>query len=203
MKAICNTDDFENLTKGKVYEVFDEETEAKVGYTIYDDDDKLFFGRKSWFDVVTTKEKRENMQVVCIKNMFGEFTADKEYEVIEQDKNKTGDAFLYLVESDIGKRYWVPITYFYGTETTDVKQEESMANQEQDLINNPNHYTTGGIETIDFIQAKLSKEAFRGFLLGNIVKYSSRHEHKGGIEDIKKAQWYINKLVEVYESEGK
>lgn len=43
----------------------------------------------------------------------------------------------------------------------------------------------------------MSKEAFNGFLLGNVIKYTSRFEHKNGIEDLKKAQCFLNKLVSV------
>jgi len=67
-----------------------------------------------------------------------------------------------------------------------------------DVVNQPPHYKVGGIETIDYLQAKLSPEAFRGFLHGNTLKYLSRANHKGNAtEDFKKAQWYLNKLVEV------
>jgi len=67
-----------------------------------------------------------------------------------------------------------------------------------DVVNQPPHYKVGGIETIDYLQAKLSPEAFRGFLHGNTLKYLSRSDHKGNAtEDFKKAQWYLNKLVEV------
>lgn len=65
---------------------------------------------------------------------------------------------------------------------------------------NPDHYKTGGIETIDYLKAKLTKEEFRGYLKGNIVKYISRAELKGGLEDYKKAQWYSNKLIDTEES---
>jgi len=64
---------------------------------------------------------------------------------------------------------------------------------------NPDHYKTGGIETIEFIKAKLSPEAFQGYLTGNIFKYVSRYNHKNGLEDLKKAQWYLNRLIQEME----
>ena len=66
----------------------------------------------------------------------------------------------------------------------------------QDNIN-PDHYKQGGIETIDYLRAKLTPEEFKGFLKGNAIKYLSRAELKGGKEDYKKAQWYINELNEL------
>jgi hypothetical protein len=63
---------------------------------------------------------------------------------------------------------------------------------------NPDHYKIGGIETIDYIEAKLTKEQFRGYLVGNVIKYISRFEHKNGLEDLKKAGWYLNRLIKTY-----
>jgi hypothetical protein len=60
---------------------------------------------------------------------------------------------------------------------------------------NPKHYKTGGIETIDFIKAKLTDEQFKGYLAGNVIKYLSRFEHKAGEEDLQKAGWYLNRLL--------
>lgn len=55
---------------------------------------------------------------------------------------------------------------------------------------NPAHYRHGGIDTIDYLRAKLSPDEFRGFLKGNIIKYLSRAEWKGGGDDYAKALWY-------------
>ena len=69
-----------------------------------------------------------------------------------------------------------------------------------DIVNHPQHYTHGGIETIDYLQAKMTKEQFEGYLLGNILKYVSRYSHKNGVEDLQKAEWYIDKLIGVIEN---
>ena len=67
-----------------------------------------------------------------------------------------------------------------------------------DPVNHPAHYTHGGIETIDFIQAKLTPEEFRGYLKGNILKYGSRLGHKeNDMQDAGKLAWYTNKLRSV------
>lgn len=63
-----------------------------------------------------------------------------------------------------------------------------------DPVNNPAHYTDGGIETIDYIEAK-----GLGYHLGNAVKYISRAGKKGtnqGLEDLRKAQWYLARAIE-------
>ena len=64
---------------------------------------------------------------------------------------------------------------------------------EADMVNSPPHYTKGGIETIDFIQAKLSPEEYRGYLRGNLLKYASRMGAKGE-DDAGKAAWYAQRL---------
>jgi hypothetical protein len=61
-----------------------------------------------------------------------------------------------------------------------------------DQVNSPAHYTDGGIQTIDFIEAK-----GLNFHLGNVVKYISRAGKKGdNLEDLLKAQWYLNREIE-------
>lgn len=62
-----------------------------------------------------------------------------------------------------------------------------------DVVNHPGHYTDGGIETIDFIEAKKLP-----YHLGNAVKYISRAGKKDPektVEDLKKAVWYINRYI--------
>ena len=64
-----------------------------------------------------------------------------------------------------------------------------------DNINHPSHYNDGGLECIEAIEAQLTPEEYRGYLKGNVAKYVWREKHKGGIESLKKAQWYLDKLV--------
>ena len=67
----------------------------------------------------------------------------------------------------------------------------SMALHAEDKVNSPSHYKVGGIETIDFIEAKQLD-----YHLGNVVKYISRADHKDEkLENLKKAQWYLNRAV--------
>lgn len=64
-----------------------------------------------------------------------------------------------------------------------------------DNVNHPNHYTQGKYEVIDYIEDKLSKEELQGYCVGNVLKYVSRFKHKNGLEDLKKAEWYLNRLI--------
>ena len=61
---------------------------------------------------------------------------------------------------------------------------------------NPDHYKSGGIETWDYLKAKLSPTQLSGFALGNVIKYISRCKDKNGLEDLKKAKWYLDKIIE-------
>jgi hypothetical protein len=72
-----------------------------------------------------------------------------------------------------------------------------------DKVNHPSHYTAGGIEVIDYLKSKLTQEQLIGFCTGNILKYVSRQAHKNGVEDLKKARWYLDYLIETLESNQK
>lgn len=64
-----------------------------------------------------------------------------------------------------------------------------------DAVNHPLHYASSSIECIDAMEAMLTPEQFIGYLRGNAFKYMWRYENKGGVTDLEKAQWYLNKLI--------
>lgn len=73
-----------------------------------------------------------------------------------------------------------------------------MTTTPKDTVNHPDHYCTGGIESIDFIEAK-----DLCFHLGNVVKYISRAGHKGDmLNDLKKAKWYLDRKIALLEKEA-
>jgi hypothetical protein len=65
-----------------------------------------------------------------------------------------------------------------------------------DSVEKPSHYASGDIECIDAMRAQMSKEEFEGHMKGNVIKYMWRWREKGGVESLKKARWYLNKLIE-------
>lgn len=72
--------------------------------------------------------------------------------------------------------------------------------EDVDNVNNPDHYTYGNIECIDYLRDNMPYEAFLGFLEGNAKKYMHRWRHKGKpVEDIGKAIWYLDRLIEELE----
>lgn len=81
-----------------------------------------------------------------------------------------------------------------------VKEEKTVAPvklsaKEHDVVNHPSHYTRGNIEVIDFIE-----DQQLSYHLGNVVKYVARAGYKGDkVEDLKKAQWYLNRYIRTLE----
>ena len=70
-----------------------------------------------------------------------------------------------------------------------------------DMVNQPKHYMVGGIETIEYLKAKSTPEEFRGHLRLTALKYLSRAGYKNdALEDLKKGQWYLNRLIQEIEN---
>lgn len=69
-----------------------------------------------------------------------------------------------------------------------------------DAVFSPPHYTQGGLEVIDIMEAKMSPDDFRAYLYGNVLKYLLRCKYKGKeVEDLRKALWYLGRLVSNHE----
>ena len=82
---------------------------------------------------------------------------------------------------------------------------DAWEEEEEDVVNNPEHYNTGNIECIEAIEESMSSVAFKGYLKGNCMKYLWRYDYKGKqVEDLQKAGWYLNKLtmMVVFENDG-
>ena len=70
----------------------------------------------------------------------------------------------------------------------------------EDLVNSPPHYNQSSVECIDAIESATfgnSEDGFENYLQGNIIKYIWRYRYKNGLQDLKKAEWYLNKLINV------
>lgn len=129
------------------------------------------------------------MKVKCISNIYDDLTKNKIYDVIKKDWTS------YEIVNDFGKIKIYPIALFEVVPTD--KMTKQNINDILYNVEHPSHYCRGGIECIDAIEASLGKDEFTGFLRGNIIKYIWRYKDKNGLEDLKKAQWYLNKLIEV------
>ena len=79
--------------------------------------------------------------------------------------------------------------------------EENSEDVNPDPVNRPAHYTSGSIECIDAMQAAFGAEVVKDFCLCNAFKYLWRHRSKNGVEDLKKARWYLNRLITAMEEQ--
>jgi hypothetical protein len=74
---------------------------------------------------------------------------------------------------------------------------------QEDIVNHPSHYIDGGgVECIEAIESALTNEEYRGYIKGNIQKYVWRERHKGGTESLKKARWYLDRLIQLDEAQN-
>jgi len=77
----------------------------------------------------------------------------------------------------------------------DPRSVEGRPSQE-DAVTRPVHYRFGEVECIDAIRAQSTPEEYRGYLKNTVSKYLWRERHKGGTESLRKAAWFLNKLIE-------
>ena len=72
-----------------------------------------------------------------------------------------------------------------------------------DIVNHPKHYTQGKIECIDAIEAAVSElSGLDAVCTANVIKYVWRWKHKNGLIDLRKAQWYLEKLINLQEAQN-
>ena len=115
-----------------------------------------------------------------------------------------GDKYWYL-NDELHREDGPAIEYADGDKSwwlngKEVTEEEVMGNNTKDNVNKPSHYNQAGIECIDAIKASLGDE-YPDYCKGNVMKYLWRYKYKNGIEDLKKAQWYLNSMVESIEND--
>ena len=89
--------------------------------------------------------------------------------------------------------------------TIDISDTTITLDTKYDSVNSPPHYTIGeGIECIDYIKQVLTAEEFKGYCHGNLIKYQHRRGYKRKpVEDMEKAQWYLNKMLEAMKEKHK
>jgi hypothetical protein len=109
---------------------------------------------------------------------------------IERFKDMVGTTVggLTFVEIENGKYRWI---------RNDLAEKYKKTTSSTDLVNHPPHYKSGGIETIDFIEAK-----DLNYRLGNVIKYVSRAGKKASdpVQDLEKAAWYLQREIDARKS---
>ena len=151
---------------------------------------------------MTRKEKIDALELYCnhcgdtcdtceLKNVYDKETAEF--------TNNYSCVFNAMDNKMLDKIYgW----YKELDQATCENDEVNCCNKESnaDMVNHPSHYTQGGIECIDALKAAtVSKTGIEAICTANAIKYLWRYEEKNGIEDVKKARWYIDRLIKELE----
>tara|TARA_R110000737_G_scaffold290179_1_gene296719 strand:- start:261 stop:557 length:297 start_codon:yes stop_codon:yes gene_type:complete len=86
-----------------------------------------------------------------------------------------------------------------------LRNEHPAIEKQVDVVNHPSHYANASVECIDAIEASMTGEQMAGYLRGNVQKYVFRaySKHPTPLVDLKKAQWYLNRLIETEEQRFK
>ena len=162
-----------------------------------------------WQTAIVTKEQYDNACKLVDDGYtlwFGGECPVPAHEVVEVQCNFTrtvGRAHFYDWKAENIKGYKALSKHVLLTEDMpklkpDGSDEELPVVYETDVVNHPSHYTNGKVECIDAIEsATVGKTGIEAVCVANVIKYLWRYEDKNGLEDIKKAQWYLNKLIEV------
>jgi len=130
---------------------------------------------------------RESVQTQRIKKYFKKYPFAKPK--VAAEELSIAITAIYSVRRAMRKKINVAPERVVKTRMQSAKPEFGASNV--DLVNNPPHYRVGGIETIDFIEAKNLN-----YNLGNAVKYITRADHKDNrVQDLEKARWYIEREI--------
>lgn len=146
---------------------------------------------KKYYWFIETDEIGELINAGLVKLWFaGENTNGTSK--LSTDINKA----VALSQDEILDRVGSDLECYWRHELADPGAIGNRGKPGAEKVNNPSHYNENGLETIDAIKGTMSREAFHGFCTGNILKYVARFKFKNGIEDLKKARWYLDKMIE-------
>ena len=169
----CSQSDILNSngeSRGRVWAIFSRNTESARHYGSHTEDIKL----------VTTCEQCGKGEVQDA-GLCSDCTIKSD--LVESVKNSTNLEFISLNHDD-------EIVY------TSNQYVEAIEKEVPDAVNHPSHYTGAGIECIEAIKASMTPDALAGYLKGNVQKYLWRYEKKvNPVEDLKKARWYLDYLI--------
>lgn len=149
---------------------------------------------------VTPEEALENLyEEISDLNMVIEFAG------IREPIGKQMQRWSFKSKRWKGRLNANRLKYLASSDIIDPKSRETVPPvAEHDPVNHPSHYTAGGVECLDAIRAALTgyQDAFRGFLAGQIIKYVWRSPLKNGLEDLKKARFYLDRMIQETEKES-
>ena len=78
---------------------------------------------------------------------------------------------------------------------------DDLPEEPVDMVNNPPHYNKYGVECLDAIRSATG-EGYESYLQGNIIKYLWRYRYKNGVEDLEKAKFYLDKMIQTVKKDN-
>lgn len=166
--------------------------------------------------VITVETQNQYDRVVALlvkeghlafySNEFNRYKEDTYIRALDDAKQlyfgyTESDLFDDYLEDGLVISYEDFIRYHPMTQEIASKLVRATNDEQTDNVNHPNHYNSYSREVIDTLQGSMTPDEFKGYLKGNIMKYVTRYQFKNGVEDLKKAKWYIEKLTEVVDDE--
>ena len=141
-------------------------------------------------EMVRTLVKFCDEQTGCSYCLLKKFSGDYYCDFYEWSDDKLAIAYDYVFKNSDTR-----------LDGSYLKNEDVKTNDNNlDMVSHPKHYTQGGIECIDALKAAtVGKRGIEAVCVANVIKYLWRYEEKNGIEDIRKAKWYIERLLREFE----
>lgn len=147
---------------------------------------------------MTRKEKVDALEWYC-NSKYGRCNKCELVKKYDKETNEWTDAYACIFgdmsDDMINKCY----NWYKELEPASCENAETKCCDKEsdvDMVNHPSHYNQGGIECIDALKAAtVSKTGIEAVCTANAIKYLWRYEEKNGIEDVKKARWYIDRLI--------
>jgi hypothetical protein len=171
--------------------------EALLEIQFYDDI-KYYTGTYRRFHLTYIVGKNPEAFNATIKNI-AIHTDDISFDCYKMTYKEFFKTIEWLVESmEPNKRF----IFEYTNEYISNKHDDEVVKEHvsEDNVNHPSHYKTGEFECFDVMKEALGDDSVKDFCIVNAFKYIYRHKRKNGVEDIKKAKWYIDKYLELEEN---
>ena len=151
---------------------------------------------------MTRKEKEIILYHYCDNRTFNctECPLSKKY---DKETNEYTDAYACVFDEMSDDMLNKCYNWYKELDQASCENAEDSCSKKSDvdMVNHPSHYTQGGIECIDALKAAtVSKTGIEAVCTANAIKYLWRYEEKNGIEDVKKARWYIDRLIKELEN---
>lgn len=152
---------------------------------------------------MTRDEKAQALYDFCDNKTFNctDCPLSKKYDKETDEYTDTYACVFDEMSDDMLNKCYNWYKELYPAACENAENECSEVEPDADMVNHPSHYNQGGIECIDALKAAtVSKTGIEAVCTANAIKYLWRYEEKNGIEDVKKARWYIDRLIKELEN---